>query len=254
MKEILRTDEIEALQYDKDFASAYGILAGEIRLFDNAKAGTVANQFAIDPTVLGSFMGKAKQGLGNSVKVAALPTENIKFFQFNDANGDMYSNQVKTTAGLGTGVSRVIYSSDRMSNAELQYAAEDIYHTMQPLYYQFGNFLEFFANKLTKKYKFSFIFEGNSYQFDRDKRFDRLMKAADKGIVFNPTAYASALGMRPQDFERSLAEGHNGGWLSNLSLLLNTNTTKDGGKAGGRDRIDDPELTDSGEASREMLE
>ena len=254
MKEILRNDEIEALQYDKDFASAYGILAGEIRLFDNAKAGTVANQFAIDPTVLGTFMGKAKQGLGNSVKVAALPTENIKFFQFNDANSDMYSNQVKTTAGLGTGVSRVIYSSDRMSNAELQYAAEDIYHTMQPLYYQFGNFLEFFANKLTKKYKFSFIFEGNAYQFDREKRFDRLMKAADKGIVFNPTAYASALGMRPQDFERSLAEGHNGGWLNNLSLLLNANTTKDGGSTGGRDRKDDSELTDSGEESRETLE
>lgn len=80
------------------------------------------------------------------------------------------------------------------------------------------------------------------------------MKAADKGIVFNPTAYASALGMRPQDFERSLAEGHNGGWLDNLSLLLNVNTSTNEDNVGGRERKDDSELTDSGEESREMLE
>lgn len=52
--------------------AASAILAGEIRLFDNAKSGTKANQFAIDPVTLGSFMGKAKEGLGRQIKLEGL--------------------------------------------------------------------------------------------------------------------------------------------------------------------------------------
>ena len=58
----------------------------EIRLFDNAKSGTKANQFAIDPATLGGFMAKAKAGLGDNIKLAALPTENTSLYQFNDTN------------------------------------------------------------------------------------------------------------------------------------------------------------------------
>ena len=124
---------------------------------------------------------------------------------------------------------------------------------MKPMYSQFQNFLNFYVNKLTKKYKFKFIFEGCAYEFDRANRFDRLLKMADKGIVLNSSAYASVIGMEPQDFEQSLSEGHAGGMLDKLSMLLNANTTKDGG-VGGRPREGSTTLTDSGEASRESLE
>ena len=36
LKSALLDGEIEELQYNKDIASAYAILAGDIRLFDNA--------------------------------------------------------------------------------------------------------------------------------------------------------------------------------------------------------------------------
>lgn len=252
LKNTLRNAEIEELQYSKDYASAYAILAGEIRLFDNAKSGTTANQFAIDPKTLGSFMGKVKQGLPKEVKAVAMPTENTHLYQFTDSNKDMYGQQLSNSAGVGGGISRVMYSSDRMSNAELQYAAEAQYAIMKNVYPQFQNFLEFYANKLTKKYKFKFIFDGCAYEYEREKRFDRLMKLSDKGMVLNSSAYASALGMKPQDFDASLSEGHYGDLVDKLTLLLNANTSKDGG-VGGRPTSDDAEITDSAEASRDNM-
>ena len=69
----------------------------------------------------------------------------------------------------------------------------------------------------------------------------------------NASAYASVLGMRPQDFDKSLTEGHAGDLIDRLSMLMNINTMKDGGSV-GRPRTDEATLTDSGAASRNALE
>lgn len=252
MLSTLYNNEIEELQYNKDLISAYAILAGELRLFDNAKSGAKADQFAINPTTLGVFMGKVKAGLPKNIKAVAMPTENTKLYQYTDSNTNTYENQLKSSAGQGGGISRVIYSSDRMSNAEIQYAVEQQYNIMKPMYSQFQNFLNFYVNKLTKKYKFKFIFDGCSYDFDRTNRFERLLKLADKGIVLNTSAYASVIGMEPQDFEQSLTEGHAGDMVDKLTLLLNVNTTKNGGNS-GRPQEESTLLTDSGQTSREAL-
>ena len=250
----ISNQEIAELQYNKDMASAYAILTGEIKLFDNAKSGTKANQFAIDPAAIGGFMQKAKAGLGSLTKLAAMPLENTKFNQFQDNNTNMYSNQLATSAGVGSGISRVIYSSDRQSNAEIEAGLNDMYQTMRPLYAQFSNFMEYYANKLTKKYKWRFVFDGSNYPFERKNRFSMLKEIADKGVVLPPPAWASVLGYEPQLFESMLAESKYSGWVENYSqLLLNTNTSSSD-NVGGRPRAESSELTDSGEASREMLE
>lgn len=248
LKDAIMNDEVAQLQVDKDMISAYAVLAGEIRLFDNAKSGTKANQFAIDPATLGTFMGKAKQGLGKLLKLVAMPVENLKFFQFSDSTPDMYSDQLSNSAGVGSGVSRVIYSSDRMSNAEIEAGIIDQYNTMKPLYQQFNKFMTFYGNQLTRKYKFKFIFDGCSYPFEREKRFERLIKAADKGMVLNPSAYASVLGYAPQDFERMLQESKWGGWNELWQLPLNASTTAQ--TEGGRPPKEDGDLSDSGEGNR----
>lgn len=253
LKDTIRNDEIGQLQYNKDIASAYAILAGEIRLFDNAKSGTTANQFAIDPRTLGAFMAKAKQGLEqSSVLLAALPTENTKWYQYVDNNKDAYTNQLYTSAGVGSGVSRVIYSSDRMSNAEIEAGIIDQYNTMKPIYLQFNNFLDFFANKLTKKYKFSFVFDGCSYPFEREKRFEKLLKLSDKGMILSPSVWASAFGMKPQDFERSLQESKWSGWSDYWQLPINANTMSSTSE-GGRPRLSSEEISESGESSRDGI-
>lgn len=251
LKNAIRNDEIEKLQYDKDIIAASAILAGEIRLFDNAKSGTKANQFAIDPVTLGSFMGKAKEGLGRQIKLGALPTENTKYYQFNDNNSSMYQDQLSTSAGVGSGVSRIIYSSDRMSNAEIEAGITDQYNTMSSMYYQFENFLDYYVNQLTKKYKFKFHFSGCSYSFDREKRFDRICKLADKGLVLNQSMWASAMGIEPQIFERSLEESKYSDWINKFStLMLNSNTT--GQNSPGRPKKDDIDLSESGQMNRDV--
>lgn len=251
---VLRSDEIGELQYNKDLIAASGILAGEIKLFDSAKSGTKANQFAIDPKTLGTFMSLVKKGLQSTIKAVAVPLENIKFFQFEDKNPNSYTNELTTTAGIGTGISRVIYSSDKMSNAELEAALNEVYQTMKPMYAQFNNFLDFYVNQMTSKYKFKFEFVGSNYQFERDARFDKMMKMADKGLVLNSSAWASAVGMNPVTFDRMLAESKYTGWIDKYSMLmLNANTTAQSNE-GGRPRQSGTSLTESGEASRETLE
>ena len=201
-------------------------------------------------------MGKVKDGLKNvgstgpSTKAVAMPVENIKWFQFSDSNPNMYEQQLSNSAGVGSGISRVIYSSDRMSNAEIEAGIIDQYNTVKQVYSQFNNFLEFFVNKLTKHYQFAFSFDGCSYPFEREKRFDRLVTAADKGLVLGPSAWASAMGYKPQEFERLLEESKYSDWISKYSqLMLNVNTTKQENQ-GGRPQKSTGDLTDSGEASR----
>ena len=255
LKNAIANDDIAQLQYNKDIASAYAILAGEIRLFDSAHSGTKANQFAIDPKTLGAFMQKAANGLKNLFKLVAMPLEDIKFFQFEDKNPNSYTNELTTTAGIGTGISRVIYSSDKMSNAELEAALNEVYQTMKPMYAQFNNFLDFYVNQMTSKYKFKFEFVGSNYQFERDARFDKMMKMADKGLVLNSSAWASAVGMNPVTFDRMLAESKYTGWIDKYSqMLLNANTSSYKDNEGGRERKNARDLTESGEASRETLE
>lgn len=251
---VLRSDEIGELQYNKDLIAASGILAGEIQLYDQARSGQKANQFSIDPKTLGAFMQKVKSGLNGAAKIAAVPLANIKYFQFEDKNPNSYTNELTTTAGIGTGISRVIYSSDKMSNAELEAALNEVYQTMKPMYAQFNNFLDFYVNQMTSKYKFKFEFVGSNYQFERDARFDKMMKMADKGLVLNSSAWASAIGMNPVTFDRMLAESKYTGWIDKYStLMLNANTTAQSNE-GGRPRQSGTSLTESGEASRETLE
>lgn len=253
LKNAITDDEVEQLQLSKDMNEAYGILAGAIQLFDNAKSGTQKNQFAIDLKTLGALMGKVKQGLNNTIKAVAMPTAENKFYQFEDKNPNMYTTQVSTTAGVGSNVSRVIYSSDRMSNAEIEAGQNETYQTMRPLYDQFSKFMNFFGNQLTKKYKWQFVFNGSTYRAERQQRFDNIMKLADKGIVLDSSVYASLIGMNPVVFEKSMAVSKNSGWLDKYSqMMLNVNTVASGDNVGGRPEKDISDLTSSGEMNRDQ--
>lgn len=251
VKDILRNDEIAALQVNKDMIGAYGILAGELRLFDNAKSGTQANQFAIDPKQVGAFLQKAKSALGNVCRTVAMPVENVKFHQYDDKNPNMYVNSVATTAGVGSSIGRIVYSSDRVSNAELEAQLNEVYQTMRPLYRQFENFLNFYINKNAKlHFNWRFLFDGSNYAFERNDRFDRLLKIADKGLVLPPHSWASALGIEPQVFDTMLDESKNTSWLIEYTQMMANTNTKSAGDAGGRPRMDDGDITDSAENSR----
>ena len=99
----------------------------------------------------------------------------------------------------------------------------------------FNDFLYFYANQKTRKYRFNFTFEGIEYPSDRDARLDRAMQLADKGIVLKQEIGA-ALGCTPQEFDRMLDETANSGFTDGLINLVSIYTQSSGGTDGGNKR------------------
>ena len=230
LKSCLNNDVIEELQKDKNMISAYLLLAGEIKTMDTDKSGNKANQFRIAPKTMGEFMNLVKSGLNDKVKPLALPLEEIKGWQFTDSNPSMATNQYTNVAAQGASASSLIYTTSKMAQFEVENAVYADYCFMKPLYEQFNQFLNFYVNKKTVKYKFEFSFDGLDRQWDREKRQSALRNYADKGIVLDSTMWASAFGMKPQAFQRSLECAHNSDFVDNLTMMLNANTMKSGGQ------------------------
>lgn len=221
MKDTILNLPIQKLQYDKDIAGAYGMLMGEIEMLNSQEP----NATAFSPKNLGMLMNIVKKAIGKYIAVGAMPARNVDFYQYEDKNTEMYFDQLQSSASLGAAGNRVIYSSDKMSQEEIRNAIITDYNVMKRLYSQFENFLNFYVNKLTKKFKFNFTFTGSTYPFERKARQDGIMELADKGIVLNDTAFASAYGYKPNDFRRMLEETHaENSWTKDLTMLISLYT------------------------------
>ena len=131
----------------------------------------------------------------------------------------------------------MIYTTDKCSEAELIAQITTDAGEVKKLYYQFTNFLNFFVNKKTKKYKFYFHFDGLEYWFDKEHRRDKMLELADRGIILNEGAWAQAYGYPPHLFEQALDEGKNGGLSDKLGALLSIHTASSTTNSqGGRPR------------------
>ncbi len=249
LKNCLNNDAIEEMQKNKDLISAYFIMAGEIETMQTDKSGQKANQFAIAPQVLGQMMNLVTRGLkSNNILASAFPLKDIKGWQFTDSNPSMVEKQYTTTAAQGASASTMIYTTSKMSQSELENAIYADYCFMKPLYEQFNQFLNFYVNKKTVKYKFEFSFDGLNRPWDRKQRQETLRNFADKGIVLDATQWASAYGMKPQAFQRSLECAHNDStFISNLTMMLNVNTMPSSGGDVGAPKKDSSERSDKTE-------
>jgi hypothetical protein len=191
-----------------------------------------------------------KAGLNSSrIRIGAMPTEEVEWYQYQDYNKDMYDKQLKQSAGQSASASRMIYADDKMSQSELENAIITDYNTVKKVYSQFNSFLDLYINRKTKKYKFNFNFDGCSYPFERKQRFTQLMELGAVGIVLNSSAYASALGVKPNMFDAMMDEAHNGDFLTKLSPLISIHTSTD--KSKGQPEKDSSELSDGGSVARD---
>lgn len=240
--------EMQSLQKDKNLLAANALLIGELGMLDNTKSMT-SDQFSVNPKTAGMLLQMLKAGLNSSrIRIGAMPTEEVEWYQYQDYNKEMYSTQLKQSAGQSASASRLIYSDDKMSQAELENAIITDYNTVKKVYAQFNNFLDIYINQKTRKYKFNFNFDGCSYPFERKQRFDNLMAMGAVGIVLNTSAYASALGVKPQSFDAMLDEAHNGDFLQKLSPLISIHTSSE--KQGAPIKTDG-ELGDGGSVARD---
>lgn len=249
----LTRQEVEKLQLDKDMISAKAILAGEIQVMNDQKSGKATDAMVYNMPTLLKLLALVKKGLTNNINAVAMPTKDPKMYQYSDDNKTLVTDTIKYQIGQGVGASRLIYADDKMSQSELENAILTDYNIVKKLYSQFSNFLSFYVNKKTKKYKFRFRFDGSSYLFERQSRQKALADLADKGIVLNPSAWASVYGYSPQHFSASMIEGSAcDEFNKSLLILLNRNTSKDGGSSeGGRPKMDGSEISDAGAVDRE---
>jgi hypothetical protein len=250
IRNVLTNQEMEALQRDINFITAKGILAGEIPLMDKQKSGEVTDAMAYKLTTLSKFMQAVKMGLEKNISAVAMPTKDVDFYQYENKNPDMYSKQLETSSGVGASASRLIYSSGKMSESEIQNAILTDYSLMKRVYTQFNNFMDFYVNKKTRKYKFNFIFSGCNYNFAREAEKKNLLDLAQVGVVLNPSAYSKIVGMKPHDFDRALSEGHYGDMTDKLSMLLSIHT-QSGNVGQGAPKKSETEISDSGSDARD---
>lgn len=248
----LTNDEVAKLQKDKDLISAKAILAGEIQTLDKQKSGNSTDAMVYKMSTLIKLLALVKRGLEKNINAVAMPTANPRMYQFSDGNPNMVSTQLKNSVGLATSASRLLYCDDKMSESEIRNAIVTDYNIVRKMYEQFENFLDFFANKKTRKYKFKFIFSGSTYPFIHDGEVDNLFKLADKGINLAPRTYAKVLNMTPQDFDRLLEESKYSDWTNKLlTSLISINTQSKSDDKGGRPQAENNDLTDSGATSRD---
>ena len=244
------------LQLNQSMAAARKLLVSSIPYLNEKKAASVANQLAIDADTLGKFIGLATQGLEAAIKVLALPTEDIKGVEFENTDNDTYETFMTVTSSLLSG-GKVIFSTNENQNAiESQFSIDIDRMLVKSIYPQFENFLEYYANKHTKKYKWSFRFVGTNDKFDREARQEQAFAYADKGVVL-PNKIASSLGMNKIELERELEEMNASDFIDKLRPMINiytqgnvTENSSSINNGAGRPKAKDDELSDSGTETR----
>lgn len=243
---------IRKLQTNIYMLQAQKVMVGLIPMLEGTKSGSVKDQLAVSPEVMGKFLGLLKQGLNDAIKVSGVPFKDLKTLDFDGTDKQILQDYTKTTAAMSGVNSRLIFSIDKQSNIESQLSINVDEYLMTSVYPFFEDFLNYHINRKTKKFKWKFKFEGSEFDINKDKRLNNAMTLADKGVVL-PQKFASALGMLPQDLERMLDEAKASGFTDKLISMLNLNTmnTGDSSSKGGRPKVDDTDMNENTEASRE---
>ena len=243
LPELIQQSAMRQLQMNANIAKASKILVAEVPLLnDNAKT-SVKDMVALSPDLLAKFLALIKTGLGEVIKVAAAPLQEFEGVQF-DGDSEMYDTFLRTmvaSSGLNTAL---FYSSKLKANAmETQLSAEsDHLWIADAMYPQFSFFMTYFVNKLTSKYGFEIIFEGNDYYLDRQRRFEYANSLADKGIVL-PQKIAASIGMKPQNLYRMMEESNGKKFVDGLTPIVSAFQI---GKDEGRPKKSQSKLSNEG--------
>ena len=250
-KDLVDQETMRNLQKSSDMAAAQKIVLGQFGRVKDAQ-GKIGNNFDTDAKWVATFLSLLKNSLGGEIKAGALPLEEIQAIEFTSQK-DLYKDWVKTAISTSGINSNLIYAdSENRSNATETQLSMDVDSQMmeKSIYPQLESFLELYVNLGTKKYHFSFMFEGNSFYTDEKKRLDAAMDLMNYGF-FLPQKVAAALDMNPFDLYRQMEEADALGLSDKLKQMLNKSApTEDP----GRPALSDDELSDAGTQTRSDAE
>jgi hypothetical protein len=162
-------------------------------------------------------MALVRSAISDSIRVASAPLQNIKAISF-DADNSMYDSYVRTTLGMSGINTNLIFTSNIKPNAiETQLSLNVDEQMMTILYDQFNDFMNYWVNKFTKTYHFRFVFEGTDFYLNRAARLENAMTLFSQGIVL-PQKIAAAMGMKPADLIKHMAEAKSMDFMSMLTV------------------------------------
>ena len=244
---------IRDLQLNQSMAAAKRIIAADVPYIKDIKGAGLTNKVAIDPTELKKFVDTVAQGLQGLVKLLYTPTEKSAGIEFKNTDAEAYNNFVSITSQLLSGSKTNVNVSSRENAIQTKIAMNMDELIVEEVYPQFNDFLNYYVNNETKKYKFEFRFEGCKNDFSKTRRQNEAFSLADKGII-SINKIANAFGLNKYELEDEVNEAKYSGFTDKLQLLLNTNTmnrdTQNGDNHIGRPRKNDEDLSDSGLVAR----
>ena len=224
--DVQNKDLVRELQNNSYIIASQKILVGLIPLLKEQKSGSVRDAVAISAPMLGKFLGLLKQGLSDAIKIGGVPFSDVKDFSFTLPSENMYDQYNATTSQNSGVTARFVYTSDKLTAAEVKYNAMIDQMISEQVYPQYAVWLSSMVNHYTKKYKFKFTFSGT--RFDREERLERAEKLATRGI-FIDQLYANALGVNKFELEGLMQMSATSDFHSLLRLPPNSNTDSMGG-------------------------
>lgn len=210
---------VRKLQEDKYFIQASKMLVGILGFNKDTKSGQVANQVNITPEVLGKFLGVARQGLNKQIGLTALPVDKVEVVEFDTDSSNLQTEQTKTIAQQGIASSSVLFHQDKLSVHESKLAIAIDANIIETMYKMFANFIEYFVNRRTEKYRFTFEFHDVNTPDDKDSRRTRVKEMAQLGVVdFQDVARVYDLNIF--QFKRRLQMSNSMGFDKEITDLL----------------------------------
>jgi len=221
---------VRNLQTDKYFIEASKLLVGIIGMNNDKKSGTVANQINITPDILGKFLGVARQGLAKQIGLTALPMDDIKAVEFDVSDKNMLTTYSTDLASQSVASSEPLISTDKLNVHQSKLASAIDSAFVKSMYPLFADFVEYFVNMNTKKFKFKITFNDIDIPEDATARQDRFQKLATMGIV-DFQQVSRIYDMNPFEFNRHLSLSNSMGFNDKLIPLMSLNNQSKDGEA-----------------------
>jgi len=247
--DLIMQPTIRALQKNINMATAARMLVGEVPMLNKSTQAGVKDQFSLSAQNLGNFLSVVRSAISESVKVAAMPLQNIKSVEFPEATG-VYSSYLQTMLASSGVNTNLIFTSTQKTNAiESQLSLNvDQNQISSMIYSPMEKFLEYQINRRTSKFKFNFGFQGFNFFNDRQQRFEKAMTLANMGI-FLPQQIGASMGMNVFNLERELTEAKEMGWSDKLIPIISA-FQQSPSSDGGRPKKSESSLSESGEQTR----
>lgn len=173
---------IRGLQEDKYFIEASKLLVGIIGKNKDNKSGNGNNQIDMTPDILGKFLGVARQGLAKQIGLVGLPMEDVIPVEFDVKERNMLTEYMGNVSDQSTSSSATLMDSNKLNVHQSKLAAAIDSNFIGSMYSMFSDFVEFFVNSKTKKYKFKIKFNDFNTPDDKTERRELLKTVTGLGL------------------------------------------------------------------------